>query len=290
MFGWFRKKTPPPELAVPPPPQHRGDVRVAFTNGRRSWTEETNLFRLMTEVLRARGHVVEQREDHVEHVESGFRIVPNLENFKPLDRGGVQTVTTVRVTHPRLVPDGLFEFQHSTGDNIETSFRDGFDNWAQMDFATLLEATRTKPKQCMAMEMKFPAEGDTPPRVRRIVFGPVMHFRSNPPAEAAAKDEGSDHDFCPCCLFVQSLDAFKPLVDKDGFFGVRLYAMRDENGEAGADCRINGEDFEDGKAALRAYVARWPQAGVEFRKQYVVVQTIDDKGDSTDGSKGKWRS
>ncbi len=34
---------------------------------------------------------------------------------------------------------------------------------------------------------------------------------------------------------------------------------------------MNGEDFEPGKAALRKYAATWPDRGVEFRKQYVVV-------------------
>jgi hypothetical protein len=43
--------------------------------------------------------------------------------------------------------------------------------------------------------------------------------------------------------------------------------MRDEDGTPGADCRINGEDYESGMEALRSYVATWPEAGLEFRKQ-----------------------
>jgi hypothetical protein len=298
MFGWFRKKpTLPPTPAMP---TRRGDVRVAFSNGRRTWTEETNIIRLLAEVLERHGHGATVRDEDdergggVEHVESGFVCVPTLENFQPLDRGGVQTVTTVRVTHPRLVPGGLFEFQHSVGDNIEDAFRKGFDPWAQMDFVTLLDASRRKPKSAMAMEMKFPAEGERPPRVRRLVLGPVMHFRSNPPPpqtpkEAGEPGEGSEHDFCPCCLLMQSFEPFKSLVEGDGFHGIRLYATRDENGETAADCRIDGEDFEAGKAALRAYVARWPQAGVEFRKQYVVVQSLDEPTPG-DSEASEWRS
>ncbi len=49
--------------------------------------------------------------------------------------------------------------------------------------------------------------------------------------------------------------------------------MRDESGAPGADCRINGEDYEPGMEALRAYVATWPGAGVEYRKQYVFLHT-----------------
>jgi hypothetical protein len=54
--------------------------------------------------------------------------------------------------------------------------------------------------------------------------------------------------------------------------GVRLFAMRGADGAAEADCRLNGEDWEAGKAALIKYVESWPDLGVEFRKQYVIIQ------------------
>jgi len=48
--------------------------------------------------------------------------------------------------------------------------------------------------------------------------------------------------------------------------------MRGPEGESGADCRINGLDWEEGKRALVKYVNTWPDLGVEFRKQYIVLQ------------------
>jgi hypothetical protein len=38
-----------------------------------------------------------------------------------------------------------------------------------------------------------------------------------------------------------------------------------------ADCRVNGEDWLAGADALRAYVATWPDRGLETRKQYVLI-------------------
>ena len=64
-------------------------------------------------------------------------------------------------------------------------------------------------------------------------------------------------------------------MEGDAFYGLRLYAARDENGEPQADCRINGEDWEPGKEALRDYAGTWTPAGYEFRKQYVVLQTVE---------------
>jgi hypothetical protein len=37
---------------------------------------------------------------------------------------------------------------------------------------------------------------------------------------------------------------------------------------------VNGEDWEKGAQALREYAKTWPPAGYEFRKQYVVLQTL----------------
>src|SRR5690348_11923615 len=80
------------------------------------------------------------------------------------------------------------------------------------------------------------------------------------------------HDFCPCCFLTNSMETFKGMLEGEGFFAIRFYAVRDAEGQAQADCRVNGEDFEAGKQALLKYVEKWPAAGFEFRKQYVIIQ------------------
>ena len=64
----------------------------------------------------------------------------------------------------------------------------------------------------------------------------------------------------------------KPMIWDGRFHGIRLFALRGPDGVAGADCRVNGEDWEPGKNALIKYVSSWPNRGVEFRKQYVILQ------------------
>lgn len=71
--------------------------------------------------------------------------------------------------------------------------------------------------------------------------------------------------------------AFKELIEGDGFYGLRLFAARNAEGTPEADCRVNGEDWEIGAQALREYAGTWPSAGYEFRKQYVVLQSIDKR-------------
>jgi hypothetical protein len=151
----------------------------------------------------------------------------------------------------------------------------------QVDLPVLLEALRDKPEKCMAMMMEFPASADKGARSRRAVLGPAAHFRQRQPEKSEWRDESGEkkqHDFCPCCLLTNSIDAFKPMLESDGFYAIRFYAARDGDGQPQADCRVNGEDFEAGKQALLKYVEKWPAAGVEFRKQYVVLQNMPEGG------------
>ena len=190
---------------------------------------------------------------------------------QPIHPRGVRTTTTVHVAHPAIGDQEVFEFQHATGDSLEASLRTGLDQWAQVDLPVLLDALAETPAACMLMNMTFPAEGDTPPRARRAVLGPVGHFASATPVTPGA-GQPDDHPFCPCCFFTNTFEAFKPQLESTAFHAIRFYAARDANGTPQADCRINGLDHPPGADALRAYVTRWPDAGVEFRKQYVILQ------------------
>jgi hypothetical protein len=74
-------------------------------------------------------------------------------------------------------------------------------------------------------------------------------------------------------MFTKTMDAYKSLPASAGFYALRLYAARDSDGQPLADCRLNGEDYPAGKKALIEYAQTWKGAGVESRKQYVLVQT-----------------
>jgi hypothetical protein len=272
MFG-FRKKKPAPPLC-PANPGTGVEAKVAFSTGDRSWTEEVNLVSLAAAVFKEQGYSVTNEKTWLLHGDSGFMILPQFVGIQPLEDGGVQTVTTVQTNHPTLAPGGVFEYQHSMGDSVADSVAKGFDQWVQTDFVTLLDALRPKPESCTALEMAFPARDDKPARVRRAVLGPVAHFMQDPPSQAA-ENAPEEHPFCPCCLLTNSFEAFRDLIERDGFYCLRLFAARTTEGTPEADCRVNGEDWEKGAQALREYARTWPAAGYEFRKQYVVLQSIE---------------
>ena len=283
MFG-FRKKTAPKPLSSNPGIGVSG--KVAFSNAERNWTERFDVVASLASVLKEEGHAIQKEESWLVHKDSGFILIPQLASFQPSDKGGVRTTTTIQTHHPALVPDGVFEYQHSNGDSIVDSIRNGFDQWTQTDLVTLVDALLPKPKTCTTLNMTFPEKEGKPAYSRRAVLGPVAHFVQNPQIHAK-REPGStgnvlgnqceSHEFCPCCLLSNSIETFKELIEGAGFYALRLFASRDGNETPQADCRVNGEDWEKGADALRKYVTTWPGTGIEFRKQSAVLHTVETK-------------
>lgn len=215
----------------------------------------------------ARHGVETRRSGHDLHVEGlGLVLSPRGVSIAETDTGSVRTVSIVRAHHPIALPEGLFEFQHAIGATPGEALRSGFAQWARIDLPVLCDAVRPEPQDCATMEMTFPASERGPERERRVLLGPIARMAQLP----AVEGEEEEHPFCPCCLTTNSFEALKTLFEATQTLGVRLFAMRGEDGETSADCRVNGEEFEAGAAALRAYAESWPARGFEFRKQYVV--------------------
>lgn len=243
-------------------------VRMAFANAQRSWEEEEHLVGLLASVLTNSGHASRSREEWIE-LGDGFTLRPQVVTVQPVEPNGVQTVTTVEVAHPRLIPQGVFEFQHSGGDNIREAFIKGFQGWAQVDLPVFLDADLEKPKNSLLMDFEIGRAKVELACNRRVILGPTQHLARQP----LATDGKDEHPFCPCCLFTSGVDAFRELIARDTFYGIRLFAMRNADGSVQADCRVNGVDWPAGVAALVKYAQSWPDRGFEFRKQYAVIRS-----------------
>jgi hypothetical protein len=274
MFGFFKKAPGPTKLRSNP--GIGTEAKMAMSNGERSWSEAINVVDLAAAALEKQGHRVAHRKTWLEHTESGFTLLPQLVGVQPLDDGGMHTVTTMQSHHPTLIPTGIFEYQHSAGNDVKVAIANGLEQWVQTDFVPLLEALQTQPQSCMQMQMEFPAKDGKSARVRRAILGPIAHYAQEPiDPKTHAPD---DHPFCPCCMLTKSFEAFRQFIEGDDFFALRMFAARDKTGEANADCRVNGDDYNPGMAALRQYASTWVPAGYEFRKQYVVLHTLKKDG------------
>ncbi|MGO1073147.1 DUF6348 family protein [Lysobacter sp. CA199] len=252
------------------------------------WFEPFDLPELAATVLSELGHAARVREDGwLELSDSQWRLLPQFIEFHEREDGNIGTATTVQCNHPRLSPQGLFEYQYAIHETFDEAAGAGFRKWARTDLPVLLDAERDEPEACMTMSLELPDEDGQPARKRRLLFGPIEHYgRPESESDLTVQDDAEDNakeeadhdaeaeDFCPCCLFTKSIDAFEPLLRTDRMYGLRLFASIDHaNGACQADCRVDGEEWEQGLDALRAYAATWPAgAGLEYRKQYVLVQ------------------
>jgi hypothetical protein len=107
MFNW-RKRDAPPGTCEANPGKHI-KVTAAFTNGTRTWEEVADVLACMSEVLKTGSQSHTSGNSWIE-LEDGFVVQPRLLSFKPLPDEGVQTVTTVEVSNPAGIPEGVFEF------------------------------------------------------------------------------------------------------------------------------------------------------------------------------------
>lgn len=188
----------------------------------------------------------------------------------PVGENSLRTVSKVFSRHPKHFPEGLSEFQHAAGGTEVEALLNGFRSWAQTDLSILVDAVTDDVNASLVMEMPQHSENGSPDLLRKVFMGPYIHHVTRAPAGEECGDRG--HDFCPCCLFTNSIEAFKEQLASPAFLGIRLYACRDDEGMLAADCRINGEDFPAGAELLKKYAATWPSHGLEFRKQYVVIR------------------
>jgi hypothetical protein len=220
----------------------------------------------------AAGHSVQIKQGWLE-ADGGFVILPLFYSLQPQEPSGVSTCTTIEVSHSNQIPRGVFEYQHSFGENLAVSFTKGFEKWLKIDFTVLQDTVLKKPENCMTLEMSFPAKDGSPSHYRRALLGPVSLTKAEPLAAPVSDDE---HEaFCPCCLFMSMSEPLKEQMESSSFIAIRFYAARDADCQASADCRINGMDWEPGRQALLEYVSRWPGHGLEYRKQYGVLHSVE---------------
>lgn len=269
MLSWFRS-TPAPK-ACPENPGNGTTLRCAFVNAEGSGTEDADLLQLLASVMREAGHLVKVNKGWLE-VDKEFIILPQVHTFQPLEPSGFSTCSTIEVRHSDRIPEGIFEYQHSTGDGLCSSFTQGFQKWLEIDFSVLKDAVVRKAEKCLALEMTFPAKDGNPRYFRRALLGPVSWCQAAPPAEPSDEEHPP---FCSCCLFTALSEQLKGHLEDLNFYALRFFAMRNEDGTAQADCRINGLDWEAGQQALIDYVGRWPGQGFQFRKQYGVIHSVD---------------
>ncbi|GAB3255351.1 DUF6348 family protein [Chitinimonas naiadis] len=264
LLGRHRTVSPTPSPAPPATPLPAQQPEPA------AQTQPQTLSILLASVLKEEGYAVTEHGEALS-LASGVVLHTDFLETHELGNGNIRTTTRVAAIHPEYFPNGLQEYQHSSGESKDTSLINGFRSWVQTDLSTIEDALAETTESCLVLTMDLDASEPCGALRRQIYMGPYIHYGSDAARDQEAKEE--EHAFCPCCLYTKSYEAFTTLLKSDRFVGIRLFASRDAQGQISADCRVDGEDFPLGAEHLRKYVETWPQNGLEFRKQYVVIRT-----------------
>lgn len=207
-------------------------------------------------------------------VENGFLRASNQVSVSMLAMESValgadrhRTAIRVSVSHPVWFPEGFTEYQHALGKTETDAFAACIQQWLAQDWIVIADAVRETPKDCAVIELPVAGAENQVSGYRQILLGPVAHLVQTP---SGKKEE---HPFCPCCFVTEVMDHLHKELQSQAFLGIRFFVSRDQQGKLAVDCRCNGENLEALVPVLTKYAERWPQQGLEFRKQFVVVRT-----------------
>lgn len=201
--------------------------------------------------------------------DTGYYLLPSLWDFE-LDDGLFRSASTIQIHHPELFPHGIFEYQYSFGgrETLDEALLSGFDTWLKTDWETLSDAALPRDANHLLLNINFENE----PFKRLVLLGSVGFYPAKEENEQNEETCEQHGEFCECCLFTQSLEAFEPLLKSSENYAIRLFASRDDEGHFSADCRVNGDDYPDALESLKNYAKTWSSEGVAFKKQYIIIR------------------
>lgn len=245
---------------------------------------ELSIAYVLYEILEKKGWNVEllngQYEDEkwIYVKDNGYYLFPLLIALSHDEDNGFKISATIQIHHKEIFPEGIFEYVYpqKQATDLTDGLFDLFKTWVDLDWETLADCLNLKNSKYMSVEIELKDV------VKHIFYGSVLSYPNVDAEKLKAKGIDPDpyiDEFCPCCLFTNSMEAFDDQIkDTEKNYAVRLFAMKNANGEIKADCRINGEEYPQAEEYLKKYASTWKDCDIiKFRKQYVIIRNGKDK-------------
>ncbi|WP_304333940.1 DUF6348 family protein [Conchiformibius steedae] len=280
-------KEPFPQMPNNPGQGIKLALKLQDANGNES-EEEAVLADILQQKLSENGWQTENLDGGwLYQADTGYYLLPLILDVAVNEDGYIQTATTLQINHPELFPNGIFEFQYTFGrcDTLTEALLSGFDIWLKTDWETLSDAAHPHQAQHLHLALDDQDSG----LKRLVLMGSVGFYPPVPetdtPSPPTTDQTGEAHDeFCECCLFTQSLSAFAPLIQSSDNYAIRIFVSRNADGLIEADCRVNGEDWQEATEALCNYAKTWTGEHTTFRKQYIIIRNQPDNWRSQSSS------
>ena len=213
---------------------------------------------------------------------NGYYLLPLLNWIDQESHEGLlQVAATIQIHHKELFPNGIFEYQYGEfSDGLAKGIKSAFYSWVILDWNALVDAADPENAKNMnqVIEMNF---DDKPPVKRHLFFGNMIAYPNINEEEAKKKGIDTEQyadEFCPCCFFTRTIESFSKQINNTGKnYAIRLFALKDPNGDLKADCRINGEEYPEAEENLKKYAETWKKSDImKFRKQYVIITDVKE--------------
>ncbi|BBM45643.1 DUF6348 family protein [Leptotrichia trevisanii] len=238
-------------------------------------------------ILQNKGFDVEILNDETENnkwiyvKDNGYYLLPLLINFYYDENNELKMSATIQIHHKEIFPNGIFEYVYpqQKAENAIDGLFELFETWVDLDWLTLCDCLKFEKSEYMSMRIDLDKEKI---KSKHVFYGPVLSYPNFDVEEAKSKGIDIDpyiDEFCPCCLFTNSMEAFdEQIKDTSQNYAIRLFAMKNPDGEIDADCRINGEEYPQAEKYLKNYTKTWKKCDImKFRKQYVIIRNVENR-------------
>lgn len=270
-MNWFAKlksftqKRPAADL------EREQTQRLAFDQVWQATPHQADLADSLSHALKA-ATITHQNESDGLILANGLQIKLQAHESQQINPQKWRVSVRIQVRHPSAFVNILGDYQHALGANEAAALVEAWQQWLTQDYPVLDDLTKAQPVSCTLIDLSTQADSavtQTSHLKRQVLLGPVAHLKSK---ETEIIEE---HPFCPCCFFTASLQSLHELLQESTCYGIRFFVARDANGKISMDCRVNGEPFAAAQPLLEDYAASWPDRGLEFRKQFIVIRNWD---------------
>lgn len=276
-MNWFSKLTSLGQKRPAQQLESEQTQRLAFDQIWQATQHAADLASSFSLALDAAG-IRHQREPQHLSLANGLLIKLQAHESQQINPQKWRISVRIQVRHPSTFVNILGDYQHALGANEAAALVEAWQQWLTQDYPVLDDLTKTQPESCTLIDLSTQADSavtQTSNLKRQVLLGPVAHLKSK---ETEIVEE---HPFCPCCLFTASLQSLHELLQESTCYGIRFFVARDASGKISLDCRVNGEPFAAAQPLLEEYAASWPDRGLEFRKQFIVIRSWDGTATSS---------
>ena len=173
----------------------------------------------------------------------------------------------------RATENGVCVLAMGYGDNADACAREAARQWVTGVFPVIQSwLTRAEHAPTVTKSEMIVSVAETSQQFGWSVhLGPILYRVYGPPSRKYAPPEVDSNDVLQAVF-----NAVHPFAAHDTVFWLECFAARYPDGKVDATARLHSEDWPEGKAALLAWAAQWPdtEGCILSRRQFLMFEPV----------------